>query len=309
MKARTESGLARALGVAIFALCLLPRMASAEGSFLGARAASNANMLDAENVYSGITVVEVVENSPAAAAGIEPGDVLLAVNGVELSHPGELQDLLDSLPAGAPLELRIERNGELLLRSVNSVARIPPGPAPVGAGTEEAGAVLQIRVERRRLGFEFRTAEPERLAALGQSRRFGVRVDRIAERSPLRSAGIVPGDLLVEVDGRPIPSPDALLQYLDGLKTAESVDLTVWPSGGERRNVTVALYRPDRRLTQLRIPLFFSLSRSPEKSEYSALLGAFHLTRLANGSRLRLLWLFTIETGSVDELIDVGAPR
>lgn len=55
------------------------------------------------------TVEEVVPGSPAASAGLQPGDEVLAVNGVE----GEAADLAESIREGEgePVSLTVERDG------------------------------------------------------------------------------------------------------------------------------------------------------------------------------------------------------
>jgi S1-C subfamily serine protease len=306
------SAMHRTLGACglVLALCAAPG-AGAEttsgGGYLGVHAQSNSNVLDDENVDQGITVTSIVENSPAAGAGLLPGDVLLEANGVALAHPDTLDDLVEKLPPGAPVKLRLERARRPIEIEARTVARIPVPPPPVasagpGAAVDDSGTL----VERRRLGFEFRAADPERLASLGLSQRFGVVVERVAARSPLREVGIDAGDLVLEADGQPIPSAGDLLRFLDGLRTERTLELVVWDAEQGRREVDVALHKPERRLTKLGIPLLFSFERKAQLSDYSALLGLIRVTRLENGSRIRLLYFFDFETGSTDELIDVG---
>lgn len=274
-------------------------------SYLGVHAQSNSNVLDAENVEQGITVTTVVENSPAAEAGLLPGDVLLEANGVALGHPDALDDLVEALAPGSPVKLRLERARRPMQVEARTVVRVqvpPPPPESIASAATDTGALL----ERRRLGFEFRSAPPELLEELGLSRRFGVQVERVAPRSPLREAGVDPGDLLLEVDGEPIPSAAELLGYLDAQRSARSVSLTVFERDKGRREVDVELHEPEFRARKLSIPLLFSFDRKPEVSEYSALFGLVKWTRLESGTRFRLLYLFSFESGSDDELIDVG---
>jgi S1-C subfamily serine protease len=256
------------------------------GSFFGVDTQSNSNVLDDENAEQGITVVSVVENSPAAGAGLLPGDVLLEANGVSLGHPDTLADLIDGLAAGSPIKLRLERARHPMELEARTVARLAVPPAVESAPPTDADA--GTLVERRRLGFEFRSAAPDLLEGLGLSPRFGVEVQRVGERSPLREAGVEPGDLLLEVDGAPIPSAAELLAFLDKQRTART------------------LHAPEFRVRKLRIPLLFSLERKPEVSEYSALLGLFKWTRFETGTRVRLFYFLSFETGSNDELIEVG---
>jgi len=287
---------------------------AASGSFLGAYAASNDNVLDDANAYRGITVTRIVDNSPAQAAGLQVGDILLEANGVELDAPERLDDVLEALPPGYSLSLKVERDARVRDFETRTVPRLvapplatssapPPDSTPPPFDSER-------RIERRYLGFEFRAAPEARLRALGESPRFGVEVLALAPQSPLRAAQIGVGDLVLELDGRAIPDSEAVIQYFDALGKATDVPaalrLTVVSESGEKRTPAVSLYRPQRQLTRFSLPGLLSIERGRDTSEYSALFGAFRLTRLANGSRLRLLWWLRIETGSPDELIDMG---
>lgn len=62
---------------------------------------------------SGIEVVEVVPGSPAAAAGLRPEDLIVAVDGAPAAGVGELQRRLDAEAIGRPVELAVVRDGEL----------------------------------------------------------------------------------------------------------------------------------------------------------------------------------------------------
>jgi serine protease Do len=57
-----------------------------------------------------LIVVDVVPGDPAAAAGLLPGDVLLAADGRPLDHPAALANHLDARGA-APIQLRVLRGG------------------------------------------------------------------------------------------------------------------------------------------------------------------------------------------------------
>ncbi len=61
----------------------------------------------------GLTVVQVEEGSPAAQAGMLVGDVLLALDGEGMRHPGELLERVRER-AGESLTLRLLRGGQEL---------------------------------------------------------------------------------------------------------------------------------------------------------------------------------------------------
>lgn len=81
---------------------------SMDGEFQGIGA-------EVEDVDGNITVVAPIDGSPAAAAGIQPGDILRVADGVELTG----MDVTEAAalvrgPAGTTVSLVIERDGELL---------------------------------------------------------------------------------------------------------------------------------------------------------------------------------------------------
>ena len=57
----------------------------------------------------GVRLVAVVEGSPAAKSGIEPGDVLLRLNGQLLEQPYDLTALVRKHPPGAKVKLTYRR--------------------------------------------------------------------------------------------------------------------------------------------------------------------------------------------------------
>jgi putative serine protease PepD len=61
---------------------------------------------------AGLLVRAVEDESPAAAAGIEAGDLLAAANGTELGSVDVLYDVLDSVSNGGSLELTVVRGTE-----------------------------------------------------------------------------------------------------------------------------------------------------------------------------------------------------
>jgi S1-C subfamily serine protease len=60
----------------------------------------------------GVVVVGVVRNSPAARAGMRPGDVIEQINGTAVSSPDQVQQQVDQTGLGKPLEITIARNAQ-----------------------------------------------------------------------------------------------------------------------------------------------------------------------------------------------------
>ena len=61
---------------------------------------------------NGVLVIEVVEKSPAAAAGIRPCDLIREVNGTKVQDPSQVQLAVDRGRVGQPMPIVVERDGE-----------------------------------------------------------------------------------------------------------------------------------------------------------------------------------------------------
>jgi len=61
---------------------------------------------------NGLMVRGVVANSPAEEAGIEPGDIILEVDGQPVRRQGDIQDIVNSVEEGAEISLSVLRNGQ-----------------------------------------------------------------------------------------------------------------------------------------------------------------------------------------------------
>jgi len=61
-----------------------------------------------------IGIMDVVEGSPAAKAGLRPGDLIVGVGGQAVSRAGDLQGLMIGAAIGRPLEVEIMRDSQLV---------------------------------------------------------------------------------------------------------------------------------------------------------------------------------------------------
>ncbi|MBE9209336.1 trypsin-like peptidase domain-containing protein [Nostoc sp. LEGE 06077] len=73
----------------------------------------------------GVLLVSIVPRSPAAAAGLRPGDVIQKINNQSVTKVEEVQRLLENSQIGNPLPVQVERNGQ----TTQIIVR--PAPLPV----------------------------------------------------------------------------------------------------------------------------------------------------------------------------------
>ena len=77
---------------------------------------------------AGVVVAEVVPGSPAEAAGLAPGDVIVAIDGTPLSDTVDLRQLVQAAKVGQALHLQVVRGA-----TTTSVV-VTLGAAPLGSG-------------------------------------------------------------------------------------------------------------------------------------------------------------------------------
>jgi S1-C subfamily serine protease len=80
----------------------ITRLADASGDTAAALGVSEAR---------GVVIVELLRSSPADRAGIEPGDVVVAVNGRAVEDAAQLRNELARAQVGSELKLTVLRGG------------------------------------------------------------------------------------------------------------------------------------------------------------------------------------------------------
>ena len=83
-----------------------------QASYIGIRGSDvSAEAIELYNVPAGAVVVEVVENGPAAKAGIREGDIITELDGRTISGMSQLQQTLEYYAAGEKVEVVVQRSG------------------------------------------------------------------------------------------------------------------------------------------------------------------------------------------------------
>jgi len=79
---------------------------------------------------TGVIITGVLQNGPAARAGIRPGDVITHVAGREVRSVAQLLSAVAALPPGTPAALELVRRGEKSTLEVTPGRRTPPQSLP-----------------------------------------------------------------------------------------------------------------------------------------------------------------------------------
>jgi regulator of sigma E protease len=101
-------------------------------------------MIPREVQMGNVVVTEVAPQSPAAAAGLRPGDVITRANGEEVDRRGEFIRSV-SLSRGAEMEWAIDRGGRQEVIYLTPRVRPPEGQGPTGVGID----LINVRTEKQ----------------------------------------------------------------------------------------------------------------------------------------------------------------
>jgi S1-C subfamily serine protease len=175
-----------------------------------------------------VRVTAVYADGPAAAAGIEPGDVIHVIGGAEIRTLDDLGRVLAAYEAGKTIDMELRRAGRRV------AARVTLGRRPA------AGASSPVEA-RPALGVIVDPVTPETRARYGLTVATGALVRSVQAGSPAAEAGLLPGAAIVALDGRRIDRPDELAAVVATMRVGQEAELTYY--------IGDALYRKRVRLS------------------------------------------------------------
>jgi serine protease Do len=157
---------------------------------------------------SGALVSSVVDGSPAAKAGVKPGDVITEYNGRKVARAEDLPRAVAESAVGREVPLTVVRDGKpVTLRA--SIARLDDTDAPAARGAKGT------KENTSALGLSLQPITPAEARERGLGDRGGVIVRDVRDGSPAASAGLRPGDVISEINRAPIKTADDVKQAMD----------------------------------------------------------------------------------------------
>src|SRR5690606_37260161 len=139
------------------------------------------------NAEEGVFIAQIVPDSPAAEAGLQVGDVIVAVDGQPVRHAAAIRNRIGLLRVGEQIKLTVLRNGKRMTVT-----------ATIREDTRQTNAAaLTPRLAGAQFG-EVQAPDDER----GKR----VAILQVQPGSPAASAGLRQGDIVLSVNRTPITS-------------------------------------------------------------------------------------------------------
>jgi serine protease Do len=175
----------------------------------------------------GALIQQVMPRTPAQKAGLEPGDVVTSIDGKPIDSSSALSRAVALVAPGQSVKLGLLRQGTP--RSVSlTVAQRPEDEGAIGREDWDEGEASAEGTKTPKLGFKVGalTAEVARALQLPPDQK-GVVVTEVVEGGPAEQAGIARGDLILELNQKPVARPADLIAIVEKLKEGQMALLRI----------------------------------------------------------------------------------
>ena len=169
----------------------------------------------------GALVAKVLPDSPALAAGINVGDVIVDFNGQDVMNSSSLPPIVGSSTVGVKLPVVVIRNGR------EKTLHVKLGELP----DDEVVAETSIKSENKatnRLGISALDLSDKKKEELGIEA--GIQVGHLVTGAASQ-AGVRKGDIILAIDGKTVTDLEQFEKIVEGLTAGKSVALLVQRDG------------------------------------------------------------------------------
>lgn len=157
----------------------------------------------------GALVAQVMDGSPAAKAGFQPGDVIVELDGHAVAKENDLPRLVAATRIGQDVAVKVIRGGQ----PVALTAKVAEFPQPKRAAAP--------RPDRGQLGLKVQSLTPKLAGELGLKDQSGVVVAGVQNGGLAAEAGIRPGDVIVQVNRKPVHTVEEFRQTIENQQDGE----------------------------------------------------------------------------------------
>jgi len=177
---------------------------------------------------NGALVGGVQTNTPAAKAGLKAGDVIIELNGKKVADSRNFRLMVAQTAPRTKVTMKLLRDG----KEKTLTATLGTLPSELGGSGDEKSEPAEQSKSDALDGVEVadldsRTRRQSNITADVQ----GALVTRVEQGSPAEAAGLKPGDVIIEIEKKPVANADEAVEFSEKVK-GDRVLLRVWSNSG-----------------------------------------------------------------------------
>jgi serine protease Do len=163
----------------------------------------------------GALVADVTDGGPADKAGVQRGDIIIELNGNKIDEMPDLPKLVASYAPGTKTKMKVLRDGK------EKVLNIKLGELPE-KGAQISNRVVDHEVEQN-LGLVVQEITPQIQSKLGIEYSNGVVITDVRGNSMASKAGLLNGDVVLEINKKQIVNLDDYRKSVDSVKIGQNL--------------------------------------------------------------------------------------
>ncbi len=204
--------------------------------------------VSADETNGKVIIAEIEPKSPAELAKLKEGDVLLKIDGKDLTTGLGISQEIRSRKPGDEFTIRIERDGkpldvkvklgeyseenakrDLEIRFPNLFPPIMPRPARgINPPPSAKSPFEMFRWEKRKsIGTSLQELNKELAEAWGAKDGYGLLVTALDEEGPAKKAGLKVGDIILKADGQKVESAGDMSSLLQNKNKGDKIKLDI----------------------------------------------------------------------------------
>lgn len=211
-------GMSTGIGFAIpsnFAKEITDKLIS-DGKFVRAYLGVQISPFKGENDYKdlitgvsdGVVITAIPPDGPAAKSDLKPGDVITAVEGKAVSTAQQLKNEIRGKKIGAPVTLDVHRFGK------NIKVKVKPEAWPEEMPSFASRRKVEAEDKATTFGLTVQGMTKDLAEQYGVEKVEGVLVTGVEQGSAAERKGLKPGDVITEVNSKPVSSPKQFVQQM-----------------------------------------------------------------------------------------------
>ncbi|HEY5331429.1 MAG TPA: trypsin-like peptidase domain-containing protein [Acidobacteriaceae bacterium] len=174
----------------------------------------------------GVIIGQIVPGGGAAKAGLQPGDVLVTVDGRTIKDGDDLVADISARKVGSSIKLGYLRNGKQDTATVAIGDRAKTYADIAGAGDDDNSAAPEVDAGQNKLGITV-SAVPAAMASKLGLKSGGVVVTSVRSGSFADEINLIKGAVIVEINRKPVTDEASYRAIVSGLKSGNDVVFVV----------------------------------------------------------------------------------